>query len=155
MGLKMASAQWTSRVDDLHEQARTQTGLKDFGDTTYQDGLKALLLALDANPPIGPGKIATAESLIVAALAARLHTQAQWQANPSFKLREIVAPLIVIGVPRTGTTALHNLLSQDPQFQGIEIPIGCSAIRPLAIEGRRNRGVFALQRCIAAGWAER
>jgi hypothetical protein len=120
MGLTMAGAQWTSRVDDLHEQARTQTGLKDFGDTTYQDGLKALLLALDANPPIGPGKIATAESLIVAALAARLHTQAQWQANPSFKLREIVAPLIVIGVPRTGTTALHNLLSQDPQFQGIE-----------------------------------
>jgi hypothetical protein len=120
MGLKMADTQWTSRFDDLHDQARTQAGLTDFGDTAYKEGLKALLLALDANPPVGPGKIATAEALIVAALAARLHTQAQWQANPRFKLREIVAPLIVIGMPRTGTTALHNLLSQDRQFQGIE-----------------------------------
>ena len=120
MGLKMADTQWTSRFDDLHDQARTQAGLTDFGDTVYKEGLKALLLALDANPPVGPGKIATAEALIVAALAARLHTQAQWQANPRFKLREIVAPLIVIGMPRTGTTALHNLLSQDRQFQGIE-----------------------------------
>ena len=120
MGLKMADPQWTLRFDALHGSARSQTGLADFGDTAYEDGLRALLLALDTNPPAGPGKIATAESLIVSALAARLHTQAQWQANPKFQLREIVAPLIVIGVPRTGTTALHNLLSQDPQFQGME-----------------------------------
>jgi hypothetical protein len=30
------------------------------------------------------------------------------------------APLVVTGIPRTGTTALHKLLSMDPQFQGLE-----------------------------------
>lgn len=120
MGLTMQEVTWSERFNALHQLAIHQTGLTDFGDTAYHEGLCALLAALDASPSSSPGEVASAQALIIAALTARLHTQAQWQANPGYDNRAIVAPLIVIGVPRTGTTALHNLLSQDPQFQGIE-----------------------------------
>lgn len=112
---------WAERFDELHAAASERMGgLADFGDVGYHEGLRVLLGALDADPPPSPMKIGAAEELIVSALASRLHTQAQWKANPGYAAREITRPLIVIGVPRTGTTALHNLLSQDPQFQGIE-----------------------------------
>lgn len=122
---------WPARIDDLHERAIAQSGLSDFGDDDYREGLAALLASLEEAPPASPGKEAAAEALIVEPLVSRLHTQAQWQANPGYRDREIPAPLIVIGVPRTGTTALHNLLSQDQQFQGIEKWLtGAPLVRP-------------------------
>lgn len=127
MGLNVAApaGPWSARIDELHERAAAQAGLAsaadaDFGPGDYREGLAALLASLDETPPPTEAKAAAAQGLIVSTLAARLHTQAQWRANPGYAVREIPAPLIVIGVPRTGTTALHNLLSQDPQFQGIE-----------------------------------
>lgn len=112
---------WAERFDELHAAASARMGgLTDFGGDDYHAGLRALLAALDTTPPPSPMHTGSAEHLIVSALAARLHTQAQWAAHPGYRTREIPHPLIVIGVPRTGTTALHNLLSQDPQFQGIE-----------------------------------
>lgn len=114
-------SRWAERFDELHAAASARMGgLIDFGGDDYHQGLRTLLDALDATPPPSPMHAGSAEHLMVSALTSRLHTQAQWAANPSCRAREIPRPLIVIGVPRTGTTALHNLLSQDPQFQGIE-----------------------------------
>lgn len=119
MGLTTMTTTWQSRFDALHRRASEQTGLTAFGGTDYHEGLRILLESLDDEAVVG-GKAMVAESVIVAALVARLQTEAHWQAHPEYRTRDISAPLIVIGVPRTGTTALHNLLSQDPQFQGIE-----------------------------------
>ena len=123
---------WSGRFEELHAAASDRTGgLTDFGDDGYHEGLNVLLGALDADPPPSPMKAGAAQELIVSTLAARLHTEAQWKANPGYRARQITAPLIVIGVPRTGTTALHNLLSQDPQFQGIEKWLtGAPLVRP-------------------------
>lgn len=108
-----------ARFEALHARATDQTGLTDFGGTDYHDGLRVLLESLDEGW-LDPMEVAAAEGLVVETLVSRLKTEAQWKAHPEFARRAIVAPLIVIGVPRTGTTALYNLLSQDPQFQGIE-----------------------------------
>lgn len=111
---------WASRFDELHALASVRAGgLSDFGDTDYHEGLCVLLAALDADP-MGEAAQTATESVLIDPLIARLTTQAEWQANPGYQDREISRPLIVVGIPRTGTTALHNLLSQDPQFQGIE-----------------------------------
>ena len=120
MGLSAVESRWVDRFDELHHAAcERMGGLDDFGDDAYHEGLRVLLGALDAKPP-SPLQAGAARELIVSALASRLHTEAQWAAHPAYRSREIPRPLVVIGVPRTGTTALHNLLSQDPQFQGIE-----------------------------------
>jgi hypothetical protein len=53
-------------------------------------------------------------------LAARLHAVQGWKDHPGCLKRAIKKPIIITGVPRTGTTVLHKLLSMDNQFQGLE-----------------------------------
>ena len=53
------------------------------------------------------------------ALAARLFSEAAWQANPGYAQVRIDRPVFVTGLPRTGTTALHRLLAADPAHQGL------------------------------------
>jgi hypothetical protein len=53
-------------------------------------------------------------------LTARLYAEEGWKRHPECRALAIPKPLIITGVPRTGTTALHKLLSMDPQFQGLE-----------------------------------
>lgn len=108
------------RFDALHEAAASATDHTDFGDTRYQEGLRILLEALDEHPPGDPVAEASVTGLIVGALSGRLVTQAGWTAHPGHASEPIECPLIVIGLPRTGTTALHHLLSLDPQFLGFE-----------------------------------
>jgi hypothetical protein len=111
---------FSARFDALHERAAASTGLRDFGEGSYRLGLRVLLDSLDERPPLSPRADAAAEAPIIAALTGRLHTQAGWNAHPAFADQPLLAPLIVIGLPRTGTTALHQLLSLDPQFQGLQ-----------------------------------
>lgn len=113
------TSNWQSRFDELHQMAAARADCSTFGDDDYHEGFRVLLESLDAEGVSG-GKAAMMEGVIVSALVSRLQTEAQWAAHPQARERAVEAPVIVIGVPRTGTTALHNLLSQDQQFQGIE-----------------------------------
>ncbi len=54
------------------------------------------------------------------ALVGRLVREAEWKRNPGYKDRAIKAPLVICGIPRTGTTVLHKLLSVDTRFQGLD-----------------------------------
>jgi hypothetical protein len=53
-------------------------------------------------------------------LTARLYAEKGWADHPEVLAISIHRPLLITGFPRTGTTALHKLLSVDPQFQGLE-----------------------------------
>jgi hypothetical protein len=55
------------------------------------------------------------------ALAARLLSEAGWRAHPEHAQVRLDRPLFVTGLPRTGTTALHRLLTADPAHQGLEL----------------------------------
>ena len=97
-------------------------GLTDFGAReTFIPGLNALLAALD-NDTLQFTRQSNAHvyQMVVGILISRLLTEQGWKANPQCLQQPIIRPLIIIGIPRTGTTALHKLLSVDPQFQGLE-----------------------------------
>jgi hypothetical protein len=60
-------------------------------------------------------------AMLRGALAARLMSEAGWRAHPEYAQVCLDRPLFVTGLPRTGTTALHRLLTADPAHQGIEL----------------------------------
>jgi hypothetical protein len=107
-------------MERLHVAASERTGYKDFGSPEYKIGLARLLIALDEGPTRAPHARVRAEDFIITSLAGRLATKAGWLVYPEVLATPIHPPLIIIGIPRTGTTALHSLLSADPQFQGFE-----------------------------------
>jgi hypothetical protein len=101
----------------LVDRAVVRTGLDDFGpDTTWHEGLDHLVDALEPKAYL-PGAVERIEGRLVGALAARLQVE-QWIAeHPDAIHTEIEGPVIVVGLPRTATTALLNLLSVDPRWR--------------------------------------
>lgn len=113
--------QGVGTVADLHESASRLTGLTDFGEDDYTDGLAVILesYALDADlTPLGQ-KVARVG--LRTALSARLIANAAWAAHPEHADVLIDRPIFVTGLPRSGTTALHRLLTADPGHQGLEL----------------------------------
>lgn len=104
----------------LHEAARKATGLSDFGPQDYRAGLRRLLAAYDSDTRFTPIGRRFAIGGIVGTLAQRLLSEEGWKRRPDCRSRPIRQPLVITGIPRTGTTALHKLLALDPQFQGLE-----------------------------------
>lgn len=109
-------------VDDLHESAARATGLSDFGvDTGYREALQVLLDSYRDDAGLTPIGSKMFRYFLKGALVARLLSEASWQANPGYTGVAITRPIFVTGLPRTGTTALHRLLSADPAHQGLEM----------------------------------
>jgi hypothetical protein len=105
----------------LHAAAKQMAGgLEDFGPSQYLPGLRALLDSMLREMQFTEIGRQFAMGTIAGTLAARLHTEAGWKRRPDFRKVTIRRPLVITGIPRTGTTALHKLLSLDPQFQGLE-----------------------------------
>jgi hypothetical protein len=113
---------FASLSNALHAAARRQTGLTDFGATeAYQPGLDTLLRAIDTDGVrFDAGGADRIFAMIADTLAARLHAEAGWRARPDCGDYPIRRPLVITGIPRTGTTALHRLLILDPGFQGLQ-----------------------------------
>jgi hypothetical protein len=109
-------------AEALHEAASGGVGLHDFGPSKeYLPGLERLLEALDNDGPrFAPGCREAVKGALVGLLVTRLFAERGFKERPDALSRPIVRPLIITGVPRTGTTALHKLLSMDDQFQGLE-----------------------------------
>jgi hypothetical protein len=102
----------------LHEAAMAQTGLSDFGDTGYLTGLRVGLRAVMQRPPSEKLNELFAKRALVA-LIGRLYTEASWREHPDYRNTRIVAPIMITGMSRSGTSALHQLLAVDPQFQWV------------------------------------
>ncbi|GAA2643525.1 sulfotransferase family protein [Paractinoplanes durhamensis] len=108
-------------LDDLHASASRLTGLDDFGDDDYRSGMGSLLHAYGAEAALTPAGSKVTRGLLRAALVSRLLSEAAWKQFPSYASVPLARPIFVTGLPRTGTTALHRLLTADPAHQGLEL----------------------------------
>jgi hypothetical protein len=98
----------------LIDNARAATGLEDFGADGWREGLERYVAALDAEADLTElGTVAT-EAQIVANLTNRLRVTAWWAEHPELAAQRIERPMIVLGLPRTGTTLVSELLHRDP-----------------------------------------
>ncbi len=104
----------------LLEAARKATGQGDFGGEPFREGLRVLLEAYDREARLTPfGRMMVSQEL-AGILCARLSVEAAWKRDPELLKASIRRPIFIVGLPRTGTTALHHLLGQDPRNQVLE-----------------------------------
>jgi hypothetical protein len=107
--------------EDLHEAASRATGLDDFGGDEYEEGLRILLDDYAHEAGLTGAGNYMQRSFVRGALVARLLSQLGFRQHPSYVDVAIERPIFVTGLPRTGTTALHRLLTADPTHQGPEL----------------------------------
>ena len=108
-------------VEDLHASATKLTGLSDFGEPSYREGLQVLLDSYAAEAGLTATGSKMSRVFLRGALVARLLSEAAWRQYPEHAEVAITRPIFVTGLPRTGTTALHRLLTADPAHQGLEM----------------------------------
>ena len=104
---------------DLIDRARTATGLADFGGDGFREGLERLVAALAGEARLNPTGEAALTAQIVDLLGQRLRVAEWYRRHPGIADERIVAPLIGLGLPRTGSTALACLLGEDPATRSL------------------------------------
>ena len=105
--------------EELLAAARDETGLDDFGDDSFRDGLERLVRSLRTEARLSAVGELALPHLIVNLLAQRLQIEDWYRRHPDIDDEPIAAPLIGLGLPRTGSTALSHLLAEDPHARSL------------------------------------
>ncbi len=98
-------------AEGLRRQARAETGLDDFGDREYEERLDVLLAALREAPGLTDAGRLSFHSQILQLLKNRLLLVDLLAREPGVLDVELAPPIVIAGLPRTGTTHLHQLLA--------------------------------------------
>ena len=106
-------------VDCILSRAQEQTGLSDFGEDDFQEPLQRYLdaLAQDAGLSVF-GRLNTFKILLRSA-ASRLRVEDVYRQHPEIDEQRIDRPIVIVGLPRSGTTHLLNLISCDDRLNAL------------------------------------
>jgi Sulfotransferase family len=94
--------------------AQRRTGLSDWGDEAFREAFRRLLDAYQRTAKLHLlGRLAIRQECL-RLLSNRLRIQDELKRCPHIEQTPVRKPLVIVGLPRTGTTVLHHLLAQDP-----------------------------------------
>jgi hypothetical protein len=136
---------------DLIEAAKRHCGLDDFGGGDFFEALSRLLESCHSEARLSwIGKIALRTN-IVQILCSRLQMEQDRQLYPEIGHQEIRQPLFIVGLPRSGTTLLHNLLAADPEHRS-PLMWEVMAPSPPTVVDEKRRIQRAAQSCHYFNW---
>jgi len=111
----------SASVDQLVARAVAATGLDDLGPWPWRDGLEVLVDALEHEADLNELGQAIFDDRLGNSLRQRLQVQDWLCRHPEIGQVPVEGPVVVVGLPRTGTTALSNLLGADPATRAPEV----------------------------------
>jgi len=106
-------------MDELITRACERTGLDDFGDDSWREGLGVLVDSVKSTPGVNPGGRDFVYNQFVDALRNRLRIVDYLARHPEVGQQPVERPLVILGLPRTGTSLASYLLDQDPRRRSL------------------------------------
>ncbi|MBW2268945.1 MAG: sulfotransferase [Deltaproteobacteria bacterium] len=100
----------------LLQEATKQTGLDDFGDEGFREPFERTCAALDGEAGLNAAGRGAQRQRVIELLTTRARAEHWFAKHPEILEESIVAPLVIVGLPRTGTTMLHRVIASDPSF---------------------------------------
>ena len=104
----------------LAAEARKTAGLDDFGDPWIFENLDALIPFLNSEAELTEVGAAGAQTMIVTSLVNRLRHVDLIKRHPEILDEQVDVAAVVVGLPRTGSTMLHRMLSSAPGMTGVK-----------------------------------
>ena len=101
-------------ADELMAEAQAVTGLEDFGHPQFIAGLQALVASMASEAALTDAGLAAQRQRLLGLLVNRLRIEQALRKHPEIRDERIDAPLVIVGLPRTGSTLTHRLLASDP-----------------------------------------
>ncbi len=114
-------------VASMLDEARGATGLADFGADDFLEPLDVTARSLDTEARLSPAGRAGQRAGIVGHLTQRLLLEEWIKRYPSMLDEHVGDPVVIVGLPRTGTTMLYRMLSVST---GLTAPLHYEARRP-------------------------
>lgn len=105
----------------LMAEASAKTGLKDFGSNDFVEGFELLLADINDQGAIPEDRLEPVRQLFLRLLINRLWFQKDLLEHPEILDEDLVSPVVITSLPRTGTTKLHWLLSATNSFHGLPL----------------------------------
>jgi len=100
--------------EELVSRVTTASGLVDFGPGEVLEPLEELLRSVREDPSVTALGLAAWPQMLARLLTTRLEIVEYVKQHPEIRDEEIVRPVIITGMPRTGTTLLYNLMAEMP-----------------------------------------
>jgi hypothetical protein len=101
--------------DELVKTARKKTGLNDLGNDFWEEPLDRLIMSINEEAHLHPIGYFISRQRLINLLAIRLRAEYWFRKYPEILEQEVLPPLVIVGLQRTGTTKLHRLLTADPE----------------------------------------
>ena len=113
----------SSRLDphDLLQAARELTGLDDLGEPDISEGLAVLTASYLNEARLSAQGIENQRASLIGQLANRLRITETFKQQPQILHEEIRGPIIIIGLPRSGTTKLQRMMAANPELQKLPL----------------------------------
>lgn len=115
---------------EVIDAARTTTRLDDFGDPAWREGLDVLLDSVDREADLNDTGRLTLRTWIAERLENRLRVVDWINRHPRVRDARVVAPIVVVGMLRTGSTLLCELLAADPANRPLMKWEGLNSVPP-------------------------
>jgi len=114
--------------DSLINRAIKKAGSSDFGGDGFREGLRRFLASAESEADLTLLGRLMVQGYVTDNLVNRLKLTEWRKQHDAVAKEKIVAPLFIVGLPRTGTTILHALLEQDPTnrsplFWEVQFPV--------------------------------
>ena len=133
-------------VAAVMKEATERAGSDDWGGTEFRHPLDLLLRSCRGVGPLGRQVL---HSVVLRHLRNRLEVHRFLRAHPEANGASLSGAIVVTGIPRTGTTLLHNLLALDPDSRFLSL---WEALRPVPPQGAAERAERIAR---AHAWLER
>src|SRR6202166_9724 len=107
---------WSLQSGPLCEEARRRTGLRDFGAPPIEPALSILVKSLELEADLHPLGRFLIWAHLRELLKTRLRLTQEWiRRSEALEVSQIQRPVFITGMPRSGSTFLHELMSEDPE----------------------------------------
>ena len=101
-------------ANEIIDQAKSETGLSDLGEPLFLEGLNRLIDSINNEANLNEIGIQAQPIRIQGLLTNRLRFEEDLKKFPEILDQQIIAPIVIVGLPRTGSTMTHRLLASDP-----------------------------------------
>jgi hypothetical protein len=137
-GDKISRRRWLLESDSLCAKARRKTGLEDFGQPDVQHPLRMLTESLEREADLHPLGRFLMRVHLQSVLETRLQLTHEWRRRSAMlDDSPVPRPVFITGMPRSGSTFLHELLSEDPGNRAARV---WEVMFPVSPKGNNGNG---------------
>jgi Sulfotransferase family len=108
-------------LDEIVQAAQGMTGLTELGEPEISEGLEVLIDSYNREANLRPDGIEGQRMALIGRIANRLGVNQVFTEHPEIFDQEIRGPIVIVGLPRTGTSKLHRMMAANPDLQSLPL----------------------------------